>query len=113
MSIRTNRIGDQIVREVSAIIDRELKDPSVGFVTVTSARVTGDLRYADVYVSVLGNEEERKKSMEGLTRASRFIRSLVGQRIRLRYTPEIRFRFDDSLIRAEKIDRLLKEIENE
>jgi ribosome-binding factor A len=113
MSLRTVRIGDLIAREVSLIIDRELKDPSVGFVTVTSAEVTEDLRFADVYVSVFGDEDKRKKSMEGLERASRFIKSLIGKRIRIRYTPEIRFRFDYSLIRGEQIDRLLKEIENE
>ena len=113
MSVRTDRVGDQLAREVSLIIDRELKDPAIGFVTVTGAKVTVDLRYADVYVSVLGNEEKRKKSMEGLARASGFIRSLVGKRIRLRYVPEIRFKLDESLIRAEKLDKLLEEIGNE
>jgi ribosome-binding factor A len=113
MSLRTERVGDQIAREVSLIIDRELKDPSIGFVTVTGARVTEDLRYADVYVSVLGDEKKREMSMKGLERASKFIRSLVGKRVRLRYTPLLRFKFDDSLIRSEKIDRLLGELENE
>jgi len=82
-------------------------------VTVTGAKVTVDLRYADIYVSVLGDEEKRKKSMSGLARASGFIRSLIGKRIRLRHVPEIRFKLDESLIRAEKLDRLLEEIENE
>lgn len=113
MSLRTDRVGDLIAREISLIIDRELKDPSIGFVTVTSARVTADFRYADVYVSVFGDEAKMEKSMEGLRRASPFIRSLIGRRIRIRYTPEIRFRLDNSLIRGEQIDKLLKEIENE
>jgi ribosome-binding factor A len=113
MSVRTERVGDQIAREVSLIIDRELKDPAVGFVTVTGAKVTEDLRYADVYVSVLGDQDKREKSMAGLARASGFVRSLVGKRVRLRYVPEIRFRLDDSLIRAEKVDKLLQGIEDE
>jgi ribosome-binding factor A len=113
MSVRTDRVGDQLAREVSLIIDRELKDPAIGFVTVTGAKVTEDLRYADIYVSVLGDEEKQKRSMAGLDRASGFIRSLVGKRVRLRHVPEIRFRFDDSLIRAEKLDRLIEQIENE
>jgi ribosome-binding factor A len=113
MSVRTDRVSDQLAREVSLIIDRELKDPSVGFVTVTGAKVTEDLRYADIYVSVLGDEDKRKKSMKGLARASGFVRSLVGRRVRLRHIPEIRFKLDDSLIRAEKLDRLIEQIENE
>jgi ribosome-binding factor A len=113
MSIRAGRVGDQIAREVSLIIDRELKDPAIGFVTVTSATITDDLRYADVYVSVLGDDDVRKRSMDALSRASGFIRTLIGKRIRLRLTPEIRFKFDDSLVRGERIDQLLKEIENE
>ena len=113
MSLRTDRIADLIAREISLIIDRELKDPSIGFVTVTSAEVTADLRYADVYVSVFGDIDKREKSMEGLRRASGFVRSLIGQRIRTRYTPEIRFRLDNSILRGQEIDRLLKEIENE
>lgn len=113
MSVRTERVGDLIAREVSIIIDRELKDPAIGFVTVTGAKVTEDLRYADIYVSVLGDEGKRKKSMAGLKRASAYVRSLVGNRVRLRHIPEIRFKFDDSLVRGEEIDRLLGEIENE
>jgi ribosome-binding factor A len=113
MSVRTERVADQIAKEVSLIIDRELKDPRVGFVTVTGAKVTEDLRYADVYVSVLGDKDKREKSMAGLARASGFVRSLVGKRVRLRYVPEIRFRLDDSLIRAEKVDKLLQGIEDE
>lgn len=113
MSLRTDRIGDLIAREISLIIDRELKDPSIGFVTVTSAAVTEDLRYADVYVSVFGDKDKREKSIEGLRRASRFIRSLIGKRIRIKYTPEIRFKLDNSLIHRQEVDRLLKEIENE
>ena len=113
MSVRTERVGDQIAKEVSLIIDRELKDPAIGFVTVTGAKVTPDLRYADVYVSVLGDQQKREASMAGLDRARGFVRSLIGKRVRLRYVPEIRFKLDDSLIRAEKVDRLLEELDDE
>ncbi len=99
-------MADLLKREVSKIIEEDLKDPQIGFVTITGMKVTDDLRLAEVLVSVLGDEEARKRSLEALTRARGYVRRLIGQRVRLRFTPEIRFRFDNipPFISTEGID---------
>lgn len=89
MNLRATRVGEQMKKELSDIIGRKLKDPRIGFVTVTDVRVTGDLQQAKVYISVLGDEEQRQNTLKGLEKAKGFIRSEIGQRIRLRKTPEI------------------------
>lgn len=91
---RSERVADLLRREVCKIIEEDLKDPELGFVTVTGVRVSADLKHAKVLVSVLGDEEARKKSLAALTRARGYIRLLIGRRVRLRFTPEISFRFD-------------------
>ena len=92
---------------------RNLKDPRVGFVTVTDVEVTGDLRQVKIFVSVYGDEEERKATMEGLKSATGFVRSELGKRIRLRHTPEVSFCFDESIERGARIFSLLREIEGD
>lgn len=89
MNIRATRVGEQMKKELSDIIGRKLKDPRIGFVTVTDVRVTGDLQQAKVYISVLGDDEQRENTLKALEKAKGFIRSEIGQRIRLRKTPEI------------------------
>lgn len=103
-------MGEQMKKEIAQILRDELKDPRVGFVTVTSVEVSGDLRHAKVFVSVLGDEEAKKQSLEGLQKATGFIRREVGQRIQLRYTPEIVFKFDASIEHGDKIARLLSQV---
>ncbi|SOC35615.1 30S ribosome-binding factor RbfA [Ureibacillus acetophenoni] len=110
MSLRSNRIGEQIQKELGEIITRKIKDPRVGFVTVTDVRVTGDLQQATVYITALGNEKERQESLAALVKATGFIRSEIGQRIRLRRTPEITFEFDASVEYGNKIEELLRSI---
>lgn len=89
---RTDRISEEVKREVSFIIQNELKDPRIAkMISVTAADVTRDLRYARVYVSVLGDENEKRDAIEGLRSAAGFIRREIGRRIQLRYTPEIIF----------------------
>src|SRR4029079_435937 len=97
MKIRPNRVGEQMKKELGDIISRKLKDPRVGFVTVTDVEVSGDLQIAKVYISVLGDQEVREETLKGLTKAKGFIRAEIGQRIRLRKTPEIFFEFDESV----------------
>lgn len=113
MNIRANRVGEQMKKELGEIISRKIKDPRVGFVTVTDVEVTGDLQQATIYISVLGSEEEKEDTLKGLTKASGFIRSELGQRIRLRKTPEISFEFDESVEYGNKIEKLLKDIHEE
>ncbi|ASV65914.1 30S ribosome-binding factor RbfA [Cytobacillus sp. FSL W7-1323] len=113
MSLRSNRVGEQMKKELGEIIGRKIKDPRVGFVTVTDVHVTGDLQQATVYISVLGNEEQREDTLRGLAKAKGFIRSEIGQRIRLRKTPEITFEFDESIDYGNRIETLLHQIQDD
>ena len=108
MSLRSNRVAEQMKKEITEIIARKIKDPRVGFVTVTDVAVTGDLQQATVYITSLGNERERAESLQALEKASGFIRSEVGSRIRLRRTPELAFEFDTAIEYGNKIDALLR-----
>ena len=107
---RTDRVSVLIQRELSDIIQRELKDPRVGFCTISQVQVSTDLRYAEVKVSVVGDKQQKRNSMIGLKRAAGFLRREVVQRIGLRHAPELRFELDDSVDQLMRIDRLLKRI---
>ncbi|MFE8695139.1 30S ribosome-binding factor RbfA [Cytobacillus sp. FJAT-53684] len=113
MSLRANKVGEQMKKELGEIISRKIKDPRVGFVTVTDVQVTGDLQQATVFISVLGDEEQKENTLKGLAKAKGFIRSEIGQRIRLRKTPEILFEFDESIDYGNRIDTLLHQIQDE
>ena len=107
---RTDRISEEVKREVSFIIQNELKDPRIAkMISVTAADVTRDLRYARVYVSVLGDENEKRDAIEGLRSAAGFIRREIWRRIQLRYTPEIIFELDDSIEHGVYINKLINE----
>ncbi len=110
---RIDRVREQIQHEVSKIIQYELKDPRVGMVTVTNAEVSSDFRYAKIYYTVYGDEQQRRATQEGLESATPFIRTQIGQRIRLRYTPEISFVFDKGMEKAMHVYDLLAQIEAE
>ncbi len=107
MSHRANRVGEQMKKELGDIISRKIKDPRIGFVTITDVEVTGDLQQAKVYISVLGDEEQRENTLKGLAKAKGFIRTEIGQRIRLRKTPEILFEWDESVDYGNRIETLL------
>ena len=109
--LRVRKIQEFIKQEVSKILLQELNDPRLGFVTVTDARITGDLRQATVYVSLFGDDTKKKGTMDALRSANGYIRSEVGKRLKIRYSPEIEFREDNSLDYGMKIDRLLNDIE--
>lgn len=110
MSHRANRVGEQMKKELGDIIGRKIKDPRIGFVTVTDVEVTGDLQQAKVYISVLGDEEQRENTLKGLAKAKGFIRTEIGNRIRLRKTPEIIFEWDESIDYGNRIDTLLHQL---
>ena len=110
MSHRANRVGEQMKKELGDIIGRKIKDPRIGFVTVTDVEVTGDLQQAKVYISVLGGEEQRENTLKGLAKAKGFIRTEIGHRIRLRKTPEIIFEWDESIDYGNRIDTLLHQL---
>ncbi|MFD3445508.1 30S ribosome-binding factor RbfA [Microbacteriaceae bacterium 4G12] len=113
MKLRANRVGEQMKKELGDIIGRKIKDPRIGFVTVTDVQVSGDLQLAKVYISVLGDEEQRQNTLKGLAKAKGFIRSEIGQRIRLRKTPEISFEFDESIDYGNRIETLLHQLHKE
>ncbi len=99
-------------QEIADILMRKIKDPRIGFVTVTDVDLADDLRNAKVFVSVYGGDDQKKASLEGLKSASSFIRSELGRRMRLRYVPELLFRFDATVERGAHIMELLREIED-
>src|SRR5690554_4327830 len=107
---RSKRLAELIKEEISDILLREVKDPRIGFVSVTDVEVSTDLRHANVYISVYGGDEEREKSMEGLEKANGYIRKLLGERITVYHTPEILFRYDNSLEYGAHISRLLEKV---
>lgn len=112
MGHRVNRVGEQMKKELGDIIGRKIKDPRIGFVTVTDVEVTGDLQQATVYISVLGDEAQKENTLKALAKAKGFIRTEIGQRIRLRKTPEISFEFDPSLDYGNRINTLLHQVQN-
>ena len=108
--LRKDRVGDLIKREIAHIIQCELKDPGVGFVTITAAKVSVDLKHARIFYTVLGDEDCKRKSSSALKRASGFIQREMGKRLKLRYTPEISFQFDQSVEYGAHIEKLIQKI---
>jgi len=110
MSRRVPRLNEQFKREITDILRSEVKDPRIGFVTVTDVRVSADLSVARVYVSVMGGPREKEETLEGLRAAAPFIRGEIGRRMRIRRAPELRFELDVTLERAMRIEQLLREV---
>jgi ribosome-binding factor A len=109
-SQRAERVGDLIKREVSQIIQYELKDPGIGFVTITAVELSSDLRHAKIFYSVLGDEKAKEGSSSALKRACGFIQHEIGKKLRLKYTPEISFLFDPSVEYGARIETLITKI---
>ncbi len=110
---RRERLGDQLRVELADLIHREVRDPHIGFVTVTEVRMSPDLQNARAYVSILGDEAKTAESFEALRRASGFLRSQIGRRLKLRHVPELRFVLDETLDTSARIDSLLEETRGE
>jgi ribosome-binding factor A len=111
MSQRTQRLDSQIQQELMELLQREMKDPRVGFVTVTRVETAPDLRHARVWVSVYGTDDERARSMDALHDASPWLRRRLGERLRIRRVPELSMRRDDSIEAGDRVLRLLHELE--
>ena len=107
---RSEKVADLIQKEISQMLVKSIKDPRIGFVTITKVTVSEDFRLAKVYFSVAGTLEERERSMKGLESAKGYVRKELGQRIRLRYTPEIMFQFDPSIEYAIHMEELIQSI---
>ena len=104
---RSRRVAEQLQRELAAIIGRVLKDPRVGLVTVTAVEVSKDLAYAKVFVSSIGASGTREELIAELQHASGFLRHEIGQAMKLRIIPELRFHYDDTLEKAAKLEALI------
>ncbi len=109
--VRPERVGQEIQAAVADLLLRGMiRDPRVGFITVTGVKVTPDLRTARVFWSMIGTDEEKKACGLGLEKARGFVRREVTNRVKLRVSPEIIFSFDESVGEGDKIDRLLREV---
>ena len=107
---RTDRLGHQLRVELAELLSRQVKDPRIGFVTVTRVELTADLHHARVFVSVLGSPEEQESSIEGLSAAAGFLRHETGHRLALRRVPEMTFILDPGAEAGERIEMLLQEM---
>ncbi len=107
---RPESVGRLIREIVSELVQHRLKDPRLGFVTITGVDVTRDLKTARIFVSVMGDPAARDDSLAALVSATAFVRKELGGRIRLRHTPEIHFEYDDSLERGARIDKILDDL---
>ena len=109
--VRPERVGQEIQAVIGKMLTRgELRDPRIGYITITGVKMSPDLRVARVFYSMIGTEEQRKDTQKGLEAAKGFIRREVTEAVNLRVSPEIFFSFDESLERGDRIERLLREV---
>ncbi|MEO8606739.1 MAG: 30S ribosome-binding factor RbfA [Chloroflexota bacterium] len=111
MSIKRDRVGDSIQAILSELLLREVADPRLKNITVTGVKIDNELMYADIYINALGDESREKEVLTGLERAKGFLRREVAKRVRLRSAPELKFHWDKTLEKGERINRLLSSIE--
>jgi ribosome-binding factor A len=109
-SHRPERVGELIRETVAEFLTTNVRDPRIGFVTVTGVQVSADLGHATVQVSVMGSEDEKARSLEGLASAARFLRGRVASVLRLRTSPELHFQLDRGLEHAQRIAQVLKDL---
>lgn len=110
MTVKKDRIEAIIQKEVSSIIQMELKDPKLGFITITDVTVTNDLSIAKIYVTFLGKQDRIDAGMKTLERSKGFIRSLLSKRMTIRKVPQLIFLYDESLEKGNKIEKIIKQI---
>jgi ribosome-binding factor A len=109
---RAHRVAEEIKREVSDILRNELKDPRANrLISVTDVNVTRDLRHAKIFISVYGTDEEQEVTLSALSKATGFVRTEIGRRIRLRHTPELSFELDKSIAYGAQINKVLRELD--
>jgi ribosome-binding factor A len=112
-SQRAQRVGELIQKEISALLSRGLKDPRIGFVTITGVEATPDLHLARVYYTVIGDDAARRGSAAGLKSSVPFIRQQLGKQLRMKYLPDLIFQYDSSIDNGNRIESLLREIHHE
>ncbi|MDH8902840.1 30S ribosome-binding factor RbfA [Staphylococcus epidermidis] len=109
-NIRAERVGEQMKQEIMDIVNNKVKDPRVGFLTITDVELTNDLSQAKVYLTVLGNDKEVDNTFKALHKATGCIKSELGSRMRLRIIPELTFEYDESIEYGNKIERMIQEL---
>ncbi|MGH2485294.1 MAG: 30S ribosome-binding factor RbfA [Ktedonobacterales bacterium] len=107
---RQDQLGEVIAHELSDLIRTRMKDPRVGFASITDVDLSGDLRHAKVFVSVMGSEEEQHATLSGLNHATGFLRHELAQRLTIRHTPDIHFRLDESIARGARMLDLINKV---
>jgi ribosome-binding factor A len=112
MKYRRERVQDFLREEISLIIQQEIKDPGLGFITVIDVKMTDDLKFAKVYYSVFGSEEEKERTAQALKRATNYIKHLLGDKVRMKYMPDIAFVYDTDQEKFARIDAILKQVGN-
>lgn len=110
---RASRVGDQIQAELASLLTREVHDPGIGFLTITSVKVSPDLQQARVYYTTIGDDKAKRESARALNRATPFLRRQVGQRLRLKRVPELTFFYDESIEKGDRVERILQELQAE
>ena len=110
---RLEKINEELKREISEIVQYKLKDPRLGLVTITGVEITPDLRCAKVYFSVLGSVQEEAKAEQGLKSSAGYVRRLIGEAIKIRYTPQLDFRYDDAAEYSQHISDVLEKLKKE
>ena len=109
-NMRAERVGEQMKKEVMDIINNKVKDPRVGFLTITDVELTNDLSHAKVYLTVLGSNKEIDNTFKALEKAKGFIKSELGSRMRLRIVPELFFEYDESIEYGNKIEKMIQDL---
>ncbi|BBD90193.1 MULTISPECIES: 30S ribosome-binding factor RbfA [Staphylococcus] len=112
-NMRAERVGEQMKQEIMDIVNTKVKDPRVGFLTITDVELTNDLSQAKVYLTVLGNEKEVDNTFKALEKAKGFIKSELGSRMRLRIIPDLTFEYDESIEYGNKIERMIQDLHKE
>lgn len=112
-SQRPGRVREAIRQEIARIVQYEMKDPRLGFITITKVELTDDLRYARIYFSVLGEDKDKHLTLKGLNSAKGYIKGLLSDRIKLRFMPEISFSIDQSMEHAKHIHDILEKLKKE
>jgi ribosome-binding factor A len=113
MGNRPERVGEAIRDELSTLLAREVHDPGIGFITLTTVKVSPDLQLARVYYTMMGDEKALKDTAKALGRATPFLRRQVAQRLRLRRAPELQFFYDQSIAHQDRIEQILQELKAE
>lgn len=110
---RPERVGEEIRQELATLLARDVRDPGVGFVTITRVKVSPDLQLARAYYTQLGDDAAKKETRRALDRVTPFLRRQIGARLRLRRVPELRFEFDESVEKQDRIEKILLELKEE